>query len=107
MSSNLSASHDLRQSPMFLDDSKLLQAFPSRAASIQAPVHVSSDLEVKDSHPVPCAIALVTDLYECKANLSRAAVLPSPDSIAPLALVTDTSSTSVGAVLQQRMQGIW
>ena len=40
-------------------------------------------------------------------SLSRAALLAHPDSTAPLALVTDASTTTMGVVLQQRVQDTW
>jgi len=39
--------------------------------------------------------------------LSRAALLAHPHPTAPLALVTDASTTAMGAVLQQRVQDAW
>jgi cleavage and polyadenylation specificity factor subunit 1 len=43
---------------------------------------------------------------ECKASLSRAILLAHPHPTAPLALVTDASTTAMGAVLQ-RVQDVW
>ena len=40
-------------------------------------------------------------------SLSQAALLAHPDASAALALVTDISTTAMGAVLQQRMQYFW
>jgi cleavage and polyadenylation specificity factor subunit 1 len=56
---------------------------------------------------LPGAEALVTAFDECKASLSRAALLAHPDPNAPLGLVTDALTIAMGAVLQQRVQGAW
>jgi hypothetical protein len=92
----------------FLGILNFYRLFLPKAASIQAPVHdVLSGPKVNGSHPVTWTEALLTAFNECKASLSRAALLAYPDRTAPLALVTDTSTTVMGAVLQQRIQGIW
>jgi hypothetical protein len=44
---------------------------------------------------------------ECKASLSRATLLAHPDPFAPLAPVTDASTTAMGGVLQQRVDNAW
>jgi cleavage and polyadenylation specificity factor subunit 1 len=44
---------------------------------------------------------------ECKASLSRATLLVHPDPSALLALVTDASTSAMGAVLQQRVDNAW
>ena len=44
---------------------------------------------------------------ECRASLSRAALLAHPDPSAPLALVMDALTTAMGAVLQQRLEVVW
>jgi len=77
--------------------------FFSPRNSIQAPLHdVLSSPRVKGSHSVTWTAALITVFDECKAGLSRGALLAHPDSTAPLALVTDASTTAMGSVLQQR-----
>lgn len=43
----------------------------------------------------------------CKSNLAHATLLAHPAVDAPLALVTDASSTALGAVLQQLVKGEW
>jgi hypothetical protein len=40
----------------------------------------------------------------CMSSFSRATVLAHPDPSMPLALVTDASTSAVGAVLQQRVK---
>lgn len=44
---------------------------------------------------------------KCKESLKSAATLSHPMSGTPLALMTDASNTSVGAVLQQQVNNIW
>jgi cleavage and polyadenylation specificity factor subunit 1 len=81
--------------------------FLPHAVSIQAPLHdVLSGPRVKGSHPVTWTAALITAFDECKASLSRYALMEHPDSIAPLALVTVAATTAMGALLQ-RVQGVW
>ena len=78
------------------------------AASIQAPLHdVLPGPKVKVSHPVTWTDELVTAFNECKASLSRAALLVHPHPTVPHALVTDASTNAMGAVLQQRVQDVW
>ena len=44
---------------------------------------------------------------EIKDALAQAALLTHPNPGAPLCLVTDASDKAVGAILQQRLDGIW
>jgi len=82
--------------------------FLPHAATIQAPLHdVLSGPKFKGSHPVTWNDALVAAFNECKASLSQAALLAHPHPTAALALVTDASTTAMGAVLQQRVQDVW
>jgi cleavage and polyadenylation specificity factor subunit 1 len=57
-------------------------------------------------HPITWTAVLDKTVEECKVSLSQAALLAHLDSTATLALVTDASTTAMGAVLQ-RVQGIW
>jgi len=92
----------------FLGMLNFYRCFLSNAASTQAPLHdVLSGPKVKGSHPVTWSEALFADFDDCKASLSRAALLAHPNPTAPLALVTDDSTTAMGAVIQQRVQGVW
>jgi hypothetical protein len=43
----------------------------------------------------------------CKASLSHATLLAHPDQAAPLALVTNASTSAMDAVLQQRVNNAW
>jgi hypothetical protein len=82
--------------------------FLHHAAATQAPLHDTlSGPRVKGSHPITWTPELLRSFDECKASLSRAALLAHPDLSAPLALVTDASTSAMGAVLQQRVQNAW
>jgi hypothetical protein len=52
-------------------------------------------------------LELHTAFEEYKTSLPQAVLIARPDSSAPLALVTDASTTAMGAVLQQRAQDVW
>jgi cleavage and polyadenylation specificity factor subunit 1 len=62
---------------------------------------------VKGSHPITWSVVLDKVFEECKASLSRAALLAHPDPSAMLALVTDASTNAMGGVLQQQVQDTW
>jgi cleavage and polyadenylation specificity factor subunit 1 len=92
----------------FLGMQNFYRHFLPHAASIQAPLHdVLSSPKFKGSHPVTWTEALTAAFNECKASLSRATLLAHPHPTAPLTLVTDASTTAIGAVLQQRVQDAW
>jgi hypothetical protein len=79
--------------------------FLPHAAAIQAPLHdVLSGPRVKGSHPITWTPEFLEAFDECKENLLRATLLAHPDPSAPLALVTDASTSAMGAVLQQRVK---
>jgi hypothetical protein len=89
----------------FLGMLNFYRRFLPQAASIQTPLHdILSGPKVKKSHPITWTEALLASFNECKANLSQAALLAHPHPTAPLALVTDASTTAMGAVLQERVQ---
>jgi hypothetical protein len=82
--------------------------FLPHVVATQAPLHgVLSGPKVKGSHPITWTPELVKAFEEYKANLSRATLLTHPDPSAPLALVTDASTSAMGAVLQQRVKNTW
>jgi cleavage and polyadenylation specificity factor subunit 1 len=79
--------------------------FLPHAAATQAPLHdVLSGPRVKGSHPITWTPELLKAFKECKVSLSRATLLAHPD---PLALVTDASTSAMGAVLQQHVKNAW
>jgi len=50
---------------------------------------------------------MVQAFEDCKAVLSRATLLASPDPSATLAVFTDASDMATGAALQQRVSDAW
>jgi hypothetical protein len=78
--------------------------FLPQAAATQAPLHnVLSGPRIKVSHPIAWTPELHKVFQEYKASLSRATLLAHPEPSAQLALVTDASTSAMGAVLQQRV----
>jgi hypothetical protein len=79
--------------------------FLPHAAATQAPLHdVLSASRVKGFHPIAWTPELLKTFEECKASLSRVTLLALPDPSAPLALVTDASTSAMGAMQQQRVK---
>jgi len=82
--------------------------FLPHAAATQAPLHaLLAGPRAKGSQPINWTPALNQTFEECKASLSQAAMLAHPDGAAPIALVTDSSTTAMGAVLQKWRQDSW
>jgi hypothetical protein len=87
--------------------------FLPQAAATQAPLHdVLSGPRIKGSHPVAWTPELHKAFEECKASLSRASfavahATGAPRATAKLALVTDASTSAMGAVMQQRVDNAW
>jgi hypothetical protein len=82
--------------------------FLPHAAATQAPLHgVLSDPRVKGSHPITWTPERLKAFDEWKASLSRATLLANPDPSTPLAIVTYTSTSAMGAVLHQRVKNSW
>jgi cleavage and polyadenylation specificity factor subunit 1 len=92
----------------FLGMLNFYHRFIPKAAALQAPLHdLLSGPKVKNSYPISWTPQLLQTFEDCKDNLSRATLLAHPDSLAPLALVTDASTTAMGAALQQRVHHKW
>jgi cleavage and polyadenylation specificity factor subunit 1 len=86
----------------FLGMLNFYRRFVPNAASLQATLNDAlSGPRVKSSHPITWTAVLDKAFEECKASLSQAALLAHLDSTATLAVVTDASTTAMGAVLQQ------
>jgi cleavage and polyadenylation specificity factor subunit 1 len=82
--------------------------FLPHAAATQAPLHdVLSCARVNGSHPITWTPEFLKAFEKCKASLARTTLLAHPDPTAPLALVTDASTSAMGAVLQQHVQNAW
>ena len=70
------------------------------ATATQAPLHaLLASPRTKGSQNINWTPAPSQSLEEYRASLSRASVLAHPDSTAPIATVTDASTTAMGAVL--------
>jgi cleavage and polyadenylation specificity factor subunit 1 len=79
--------------------------FLPHAAAKQAPLQdVLYDPRIKCSHPINWTPEFLKAFEKYKANLSRATPLAHPHPSAPLALVTDASTSSMGSVLQQHVK---
>jgi hypothetical protein len=84
----------------FLGMLNFYRRFLSHAIHTKAPLHsVLSGARVKGSHPINWTPDLHRAFDECKTNLLRATLLKHPDPSAPLALVTDASTSAMVAVL--------
>jgi hypothetical protein len=84
----------------FLEILNFYWRFLPHAAAIQAPLHdVLSGTKGTGSHRVTWTARLITASDDCQASLARAVILAYQHATAPLALVTDASTTSMGAVL--------
>lgn len=92
----------------FLGMLNFYRRFQKNAAELQAPLHdVLAGPSVKGSSPVNWTPELLQSLEHCKKSLSDATMLVHPVLDAKLALVTDASTVSIGAVLQQHFNGEW
>jgi hypothetical protein len=84
------------------------RGFLPQAAATQAPLHdVLSGPRVKGSHPIAWTPELHKAFEQCKVSLSRAPLLAHPKPSEQLALITDASTTTMGAVIQQRINNAW
>jgi hypothetical protein len=82
--------------------------FLPNAEATQAPLHaLLAGPRSRGSQPINWTPELTQAFEDCKASLSRAAMLAHPDCTAPIALVTDASTTAMGAVLQQQIRDTW
>jgi cleavage and polyadenylation specificity factor subunit 1 len=92
----------------FLGMLNFYRRFLPQAAAAQAPLlDVLSGPRVKGSHPIAWKPELHKAFEKCKASLSRATLLAHPKPTAQLALLTDVSTSVMGAVLQQRVYNAW
>lgn len=60
-----------------------------------------------DKSPVAWTECAEEAFEQCKLGLRQAATLSHPDAHAELAMMTDASNTSAGAVLQQKINNVW
>jgi hypothetical protein len=95
----------IRQLRRFLRMLNFYRRFLPQAAATQAPLHAFfAGPRTRGTQSINWTPALTRPIEECKAILSRAAMLAHPDGAAPIALITDVSTTAMGAVLQLRNQ---
>jgi hypothetical protein len=69
--------------------------------------NVLSGPRVKGSHSITWTPELLKAFEQCKTSLSRATLLSHPDPSVPLAAVTDASTSTMNAVLQQGLKNAW
>ena len=98
----------IRQVRRFLGMLNFYRRILPEAAATPAPLHaLLASPRIKQSQNINWTPALSHSFEECKASLSRAALLAHPDGTIPITLVTDSSTTAMGAELQQREQDAW
>ncbi|KAG6458433.1 hypothetical protein O3G_MSEX010849 [Manduca sexta] len=97
----------IRQLRRFLGMLNFYRRFIPHSASIQAPLNALLGGNVKASQPVDISGEALLAFNRCKESLANAALLAHPDCQAELALVTDASDLAMGAVLQQKKNGVW
>jgi hypothetical protein len=86
---------------------ELLQAISEPRGGTPGTTTHSPAPESGAPHPIAWTPELLKNFEGCKASLSYATLLAQPDTTVPLALVTDASSSTVGAVLEQRVRNAW
>ena len=95
---------DLRR---YLGMVNFYRRFVPRAAEIEAPLNDLLQDNIKGKTPVTWTQAARQAFQTVKESLARATLLAHPEQNAKLALFTDASDTSVGAVLQQKTGEGW
>ena len=95
---------NLRQ---FLGMLNFYRRFIPNAAQLQAPLNDHLQDNVKGKTPVNWTAESVQAFEACKESLAQATLLAHPKPDAPLALFTDASDFTVGAALQQYVDGAW
>lgn len=105
---NYAAPKTIKELRRFLGMINFYRRFIPNAALLQAPLNaLLCGSNVKGSHPVELTPELLQSFENCKISLSQAALLAHPDASAEMAIVTDASDSSIGAVLQQRKGSDW
>ncbi|KMQ86423.1 gag-pol polyprotein [Lasius niger] len=98
----------VKQLRQFLGTLNFYRRFIPGAAQDQAALNeVLKGPKTKGKKPVEWTKELEQAFHNCKNSLTRATLLAHPDPMAELALTTDASDTSVGAVLQQQTKEGW
>lgn len=92
----------------FLGMLNFYRRFIPNAAADQAPLHTMiSGPKVKGTQPLTWTPELQENFQKCRDSIARSTLLVHPELDAPLALVTDASSSALGAVLQQLVDNEW
>jgi len=90
----------MRQLCKFLGMLNFYRRFLPDVVASQAPLHALHAGPRTNGSPTITLTTVLSQFFEeCKATLSRAAMLAHPDITAPIALVTDASTTAMGSVL--------
>ncbi|XP_045764373.1 uncharacterized protein LOC123869707 [Maniola jurtina] len=98
----------VRELRRFLGMINFYRRFVPNAAHLQAPLNaLLAGPNTKGSQPVQMTPELLKAFEECKSSLSTATLLAHPDASTELAIVTDASDSAIGAVLQQKKNGVW
>lgn len=98
---------DVKTLRRFLGMANFYRRFLPGAAQIQAPLNALLAGSVKGSTPINLTGEALKAFTLTKESISKAALLAHPDCHSKLALVTDASDTSIGAVLQQLKNDSW
>lgn len=98
-----------KQLRRFLGMVNYYRRFIPHAARLQGPLNDALTGNIKGSSPIRMTKYMLNAFKLCKQSLAEATLLIHPDIEADLALFTDASDESIGAVLQQRSTnlGIW
>lgn len=96
-----------KQLRQFLGMLNFYRRFLPDAARIQAPLHDLLQGNVKGKTPIQWPPHAQDAFVLCKRTLADAALLAHPQPDAPLTLITDASDSSVGAAIQQKIDGSW
>lgn len=92
----------------FLGMYNFYRRFVPGAADLQAPLNVVlTGPKTKGSQSVTMTPEMLAAFDTCKASLSKATMLAHPETDAQLAIYSDASDTSIGAVLQQKAGDTW
>lgn len=92
----------------FLGMLNFYRRFIRNAAEDQAPLHdMLAGPKLKGSQPLTWTTGTLQAFEKCKQSIINSTLLAHPILNAPLALVTDASSSSLGSVLQQLVDEEW
>nr|XP_057908117.1 uncharacterized protein LOC131104680 [Doryrhamphus excisus] len=90
----------------FLGMVNFYNRFLPRAAHLLQPLYAALR-QKKANDPLDWTSERVQAFQQAKSALADAALLAHPVAAAPVALTTDASDIAVGAVVEQRVEGVW